>query len=172
MAADPFLPGTANSSGASGARIPLLPRNAIGREIKNSDQLNEVIAHWNSLPACPATFPCLAGGRLQKVPAGINFFSPFSSLDMRLKRQFNLGERARLTLAGEVFNLFNETNIRGSSNANYAGRNISIAPYQAAQNGQPAQMVQKNFYSPVSTAGGFFGSGGPRAFQFSARIEF
>jgi hypothetical protein len=82
-----------------------------------------------------------------------------------------LGERASLSLIGEGFNLFNETNIRGSSNANYAGRNNSISPYQAAQNGQPAQTVQTNFYSAVSTAGGFFGSGGPRAFQFAARIE-
>jgi hypothetical protein len=68
--------------------------------------------------------------------------------------------------------MFNETNIRGSSNTNYAGRSISISPYQAAQNGQPAQTVRANFYSPVTTAGGFFGSGGPRAFQFAARIEF
>src|SRR5450631_2261876 len=34
--------------------------------------------------------------------------------------------------------------------------------YLAAQNGQPAQTIQSNFYSPASTAGGFFGSGGPR----------
>jgi hypothetical protein len=30
--------------------------------------------------------------------------------------------------------------------------------------------VQANFYTPVSVAGAFFG--GPRAFQFAARIEF
>ena len=172
VAADTFLPGTGNINGASGARLPLLPRNAIGREIKNSNQLNSVIDRWNALPACPAAFPCLAGGALEHVPAGINFFSPFSSLDMRLKKDIRLSERAKLNLTGEGFNLFNETNIRGSSNANYAGRNLSIGPYQAAQNGQPAQTVQTNFYSPVSTAGGFFGSGGPRAFQFAARIEF
>jgi hypothetical protein len=172
VAADTFLPGTGNINGASGSRLPLLPRNAIGREVKNSSQLNAVIDRWNALPPCPAAYPCLAGGTLQSVPTGINFYSPFSSLDLRLKKDFRLGERASVSLIGEGFNMFNETNIRGSSNANYAGRNISIGPYQAAQNGQPAQTVQTNFYSAVSTAGGFFGSGGPRAFQFAARIEF
>jgi hypothetical protein len=172
VGADSFLPGTGGINGSSGSRLPLLPRNAIGRQIKNSDQLNAVIDRWNALPACPAAFPCLAGGALQHVPAGISFFSPFSSLDMRLKKDVRLGERAKLSLSGEGFNMFNETNIRGTSNANYAGRNIAIGPYQPAQNGQPAQTVQGNFYSPVSTAGGFFGSGGPRAFQFAAHIEF
>jgi hypothetical protein len=172
VAADTFLPGTANNSGASGSRLPLLPRNAIGREIKNSNQLNTVINRWNALPACPAVFPCNAGGQLQNVPSGVNYSSPFSSLDLRLKKEIALGDRGKLSLIGEGFNMFNETNIRGSSNANYAGRNISISPYQPAGNGQPAQAVQTNFYSPVSTAGGFFGSGGPRAFQFAARLEF
>jgi hypothetical protein len=172
VAADTFLPGTGSINGSSGSRLPLLPRNAIGREIKNSGQLNAVIDRWNALPACPGTYPCLAGGTLQHVPGGINFFSPFSSLDMRLKKGFQIGERAKLSLTAEGFNLCNETNIRGSSNANFSGRNISIGPYQPAQNGQPAQTVQANFYSAVSTAGGFFGSGGPRAFQFAARVEF
>ncbi len=172
VAADTFLPGTGNINGASGSRIPLLRRNAIGREIKNSDQLNAVINQWNALPPCPAAYPCLAGGTLQTVPSGIQFYSPFSSLDLRLKKDIPLGEHASLSLIGEGFNMFNERNIRGSSNANYAGRNIAISPYQAAQNGQPAQTVQTNFYSAVSTAGGFFGSGGPRAFQFAARIMF
>lgn len=175
VAADTFLPGTGNINGSSGARLPLLPRNAIGREIKNSNQLNAVIDRWNALPACPAAFPCLAGGRLQNVPAGINFSSPFSALDLRLKKEIRIRDRVTLSLVGEGFNMFNETNIRGSSNTNYAGRNIAIGAYVPAQSGPPpvpAQDVQANFYSPVSTAGGFFGSGGPRAFQFAARIDF
>jgi hypothetical protein len=173
--ADTFLPGTANSAGASGSRLPLLPRNAIGREVSNSNQLNAIIQKWNSLPACPAAFPCLAGGPLQTVPNGINFSSPFSSLDLRLKKEISFGERIKLSLIGEGFNMLNETNIRGSGAANFAGRNITISPYVPEQPGPPpvpAQAVQTNFYSAVSTAGGFFGSGGPRAFQFAARVDF
>jgi len=172
--ADTFLPGTA-INGASGSRLPLLARNALAREVRNSDQLNAIINRWNALPACPAAFPCLAGGTLQNVPSGINFASPFSSLDLRVRKDIRFGEFARLSLMGEGFNLFNETNIRGSTNTNFSGRNISIGPYVPAQPGPPpvpAQAVQANFYSPFSTAGGFFGSGGPRAFQFAARIEF
>jgi Carboxypeptidase regulatory-like domain/TonB dependent receptor len=169
--ADTFLPGTA-INGASGSRLPLISRNSLGREVKNSDQLNAFIDQWNRLPLCPAAFPCLAGGPLQHVPGGINFYSPFSSFDFRLKKDFLFKERVTLSLIGEAFNIFNETNIRGTSNNNYAGRNIAISPYQPAQDGQPAQAVQSNFYSAVTTAGGFFGSGGPRAFQFAARLAF
>jgi hypothetical protein len=169
--ADTFLPGTAINS-ASGSRLPLIGRNSLGRSVKNSNQLNAVIDKWNALAPCPGAFPCLAGGPLQHVPAGINFFSPFSSLDLRLMKVFKFRENMALNLIAEGFNLFNQTNIRGSSNNNYYGRNVSISPYQAAENGQPAQTVQTNFYSAVTTAGGFFGSGGPRAFQFAARFAF
>jgi hypothetical protein len=169
--ADTFLPGTA-INGASGSRLPIIGRNSLGRGIKNSNQLNAAINRWNALPACPAAFPCLAGGTLQNVPANINFYSPFSSFDLRLKKDIPFSDRWMLSLIGEGFNMFNETNIRGTTNNNYAGRNISISPYQAAQDGQPAQAVQTDFYSPVTTAGGFFGSGGPRAFQFAARLTF
>jgi Carboxypeptidase regulatory-like domain/TonB dependent receptor len=169
--ADTFLPGTA-INGASGSRLPITSRNSLGRQIKNSNQLNTLINQWNALPACPGAFPCLAGGTLQNVPANINFYSPFSSLDFRLKKDLIFKDRVTLSLIGEAFNILNETNIRGTTNNNYAGRNISISPYQPAQNGQPAQAVQSNFYSAVTTAGGFFGSGGPRAFQFAARLAF
>ena len=167
VAADTFLPGTASSvTGAQGSRLPLLSRNSLAREIKTSDQLNTTIDRWNALPPCPATTPCNAGGPIAHVPAGINFFSPFSSLDLRLRKSFTLREGITFSLIGEGFNLFNEVNVRGTSNANFSGRDISIAPYQ-----QTAP-VQTNFYKPVSTAGGFFGSGGPRAFQFAARLVF
>ncbi len=142
--ADTFLPGTAISC-ASGSRLPLLPRNALAREIKNSDQLNAVIDRWNALAPCSAAFPWLAGGTPQHVSSGINFASGFSSLDLRLRKEIALGSRVTLSLMAEGFNMLNQTNIRGTTNINYSGRNISTSPYQAAQNGQPAQTVQANF---------------------------
>jgi hypothetical protein len=163
--ADTFLPSTA-INGASGARLPLLPRNALGREVRNSNQLNALIAKWNALPACPGAYPCQAGGQIDKVPANIGFSSPFSSLDLRLRKKLSFGEHLSLSLIGEGFNLANQVNIRGSNTANFSGRNISIGAYQASA------PIQTNFFSPVSVAGGFFGSGGPRAFQFASRLEF
>jgi len=163
--ADTYIPSTA-INGASGARLPLLSRNAIGREIRNSDQLNAVIDQWNSLPACPGAYPCQAGGSIAKVPSHMSFSSPFSSLDLRVRKKFAFGERVSLNLIGEVFNVANQTNIRGTNTANFSGRNISIGPDPTGK------LVQANFFSPVSVAGGFFGSGGPRAFQLAARLEF
>jgi hypothetical protein len=163
--ADTFLPSTA-INGASGARLPLLPRNALGREVKNSNQLNASIDRWNALPACPSAYPCQAGGPIVNVPGNIDFSSPFSSFDLRLRKRFMFGDRLSLSLMGEGFNLANQVNIRGSNTANFSGRNISIGAYQASA------PVQTNFFSPVSVAGGFFGSGGPRAFQFATRLEF
>jgi len=147
------------------SRLPILSRNALGREIKNSDQLNQVINEWNSLPACPAPYPCLDGSPLQNVPAGINFFSPFSSLDMRLTKDFRFGEKMKLSLIAEGFNMFNATNVRGSTNANFSGRFIDLSPVGSG-------VSAANFYSAQSTAGGFFGSGGARAFQFAVRFAF
>jgi len=159
--ADTLLP-------ALNSRLPILSRNAIGREIKNSDQLNKLIDAWNALPACPAPAPCHAGSMLEHVPAGIDFFSPFSALDFRLTKGIRLGERMHLSLIGEAFNIFNFTNVRGFSKNSFSGRNISISP----DPGPIFNHVQANFYSPASIAGGFFGSGGPRAFQFAARLDF
>lgn len=163
--ADTFLPGTA-INGATGSRLPILSRNSLAREVKNSNQLNAAIDRWNSLPVCPAPYPCLAGGELAHVPSNIDFFSPFSSLDLRAKKEFSIKGGMTLSLIAEGFNMLNQTNVRGSTNTNFSGRNISISPYL------PSAPVQTNFYTPVSVAGGFFGSGGPRAFQLAARLEF
>lgn len=165
--ADTLLPSTSGINGSTGARLPLLSRNALGRSIKNSDQLNAAIHQWNALPSCPGAYPCNAGGPIANVPSRMNFFSPFSSFDMRLQKVFPIHEKMSVHLIGEVFNLFNEVNVRGTLKENYSGRNISISPLASTTGG-----VESNFYQAQTVAGGFFGSGGPRAFQFAMRFEF
>lgn len=163
--ANTLVPGLTTITGSTeSARLPILGRNSLGRSVQNSDQLNHWINVYNSLNVCPAPAPCRAGGLLQNVPGGINFFSPFSSLDLRLKKTIALREHLHLDLIAEGFNLFNFTNIRGTSSSNFSGRDVTINPVGGAP--------QTSFYTPQSTAGGFFGSGGPRAFQFAARLNF
>jgi len=171
--ADTFLPDL-NANGESlPARLPILARNSLGRSVHNSDQLNAIINEWNALPACPAPAPCNAGGPLETVPGGINFSSPFNSLDMRLAKNIRIGERLNLDLMAEAFNLFNSFNVRGFTNTSYSGRNINLVPVGTDQK-TPQNPNGENisFFNPVSTAGGFFGSGGPRAFQFAIRFSF
>ena len=71
----------------------------------------------------------------------------------------------------EVFNLFNVTNILGVSNRNYSGfSNVLVRDSNAP--GDPGYLTSSAFGRAVTTAGGVFGSGGPRAFQFAVRATF
>jgi hypothetical protein len=147
----------------AGQRFLGLRRNALAREVHNSTQLNAAIAAWDALSPCPppgpgVTLPCRLGGVLNPVAPGLHFGSWFDSWDTRVSRTFTIAERHNIELIGEVFNLFNITNIRGSNRLNYFGFANDI--------------TQPNFNQRLVTAGGFFGSGGPRAFQFAVRYSF
>jgi hypothetical protein len=71
----------------------------------------------------------------------------------------------------EVFNLFNVTNILGVSNVNYSGFS-NVLVRDSEQPGAPGFLRSSRFGQPVTTAGGVFGSGGPRAMQLAARVTF
>jgi hypothetical protein len=58
------------------------------------------------------------------------------------------------------------TNFLGVSNLNYSGFANTLSP----DTGNPS--YSSSFGQPVSTAGGVFGSGGPRAFQLAATFNF
>jgi hypothetical protein len=171
--ADTFLPDLNLDGESLPARLPILARNSLGRSVKNSTQLNQFINQWNALPGCPEPAPCNAGGPLENVPDGINFSSPFNSVDLRLMKDIAIRERYHVDLMAEAFNLFNSVNIRGFTNTSYSGRNISLVPV-GTNPPSPANPkgLDTTFFQPVSTAGGFFGSGGPRAFQFAVRFTF
>lgn len=152
-----FVPGLS-------ARLPILARNALGGDIKTGAELNSVINQWNNLGPCldtdplPRTSPCRVGSALAPVDPNLRFGDGFNALDLRVTKAFVIGERHRIEAIGEVFNLFNITNIRGFNRANFSGFNNNI--------------TSPEFNRPVRTAGGFFGSGGPRAFQLAVRYSF
>lgn len=180
---DAFVP-------ALGSRLPLLQRNALGRDINTGAELNTVITQYNGLPLCrvfvpgappslafpdPSArpFPCNFGTGafdamnnligiqplvLPLVNPNLEFGDAFNSLDLRITKSFTFAERHKFQVIGEVFNVFNITNIRGFNNNNYSGFNNAI--------------TAPEFNVPFRTAGGFFGSGGPRAFQFAVRYSF
>jgi hypothetical protein len=71
----------------------------------------------------------------------------------------------------EVFNLFNVTNILGASVKNYSGY-ANVLVRDAAEPIDPGYLRSSSFGEAINTAGGVFGSGGPRAFQFAVRTTF
>jgi hypothetical protein len=133
------------------SRIPTLQRNAGGRLFHNGAELNNFLRQVNAGGG-------VNGQLLPLVPDDARFNDNFNSLDLRVARPFKFGERARLEPIVEVFNLFNMTNVLGVSNRNYSGFSNVLG--------------SQDFGRAVTTAGGVFGSGGPRAFQFAARFTF
>jgi hypothetical protein len=86
------------------------------------------------------------------LPDNYSFDDTFCTLDLRLTHTILIGqERTRLLLFAEVFNLLNTANL-----VQYSGNLANPATF-----GQPSGRF-----------GQIFGSGGPRAVQLGARINF
>jgi hypothetical protein len=85
------------------------------------------------------------------LPADYEFGDNYVTQDLRLSRTFPFREKYKLTFIGEVFNLFNIANLSG-----YSGNLANTATF-----GQPTRRFDQ-----------VFGSGGPRAFQLGARVNF
>ncbi|HEX7176435.1 MAG TPA: TonB-dependent receptor [Pyrinomonadaceae bacterium] len=146
------------------ARLPSLQRNAGGRLFETGAELNAFITQLNAAGGVGAQ-------PLPLVSDDARFSDGFSSLDLRVSKDFRIGERVRLEPIAEVFNLFNVTNILGVSNVNYSGfSNVLVRDSNEAST--PGFLRSSSFGRPVTTAGGVFGSGGARAFQFAARLTF
>lgn len=146
-------------------RVPTIQRNAGGREFHNAQQLNAFIARTN---AAGGVYEASTSSDviLPQVSNNAHFNDSFNALDFRLDRTFTFAERYSVNVIGEAFNIFNVTNILGVSNLNYSGFSNALTP----DNNNPN--YSSSFGMPVSTAGGVFGSGGPRAFQLAMKLSF
>lgn len=147
-----------------GQRIPQLQRNAGGRLFHSGAQLNAFITQLNAAGG-------FGGQPLPLVSDNARFNDNFNSLDLRVSKVFRLGERLKIEPIVEAFNLFNVTNVLGFSKSNYSG----FSNVLARDSNDPTSagfLRSSSFGQAVTTAGGVFGSGGPRAFQFAARVTF
>ena len=87
-----------------------------------------------------------------------------------MSRSFVIG-RTRIEPIVEVFNVFDVANILGTSNVNYSGF-ANVLTRDSDDPASPGYLTSSQFGKPVTTAGGIFGSGGPRALQIAARVTF
>ena len=137
-----------NGDGTAGDLLPGTTVNAFNRSLNRSD-LDQLVGQFDRTYAGKSDAQGRAIPSL-KSPASYSFGGSFNSLDLRLTRSFVFCEPWRLSLIGEVFNLYNKANLSG-----YSGDLTSAA-----------------FGQPTSRATQVFGSGGPRAFQMAMRVSF
>lgn len=136
---------------ALNSRLPNVSRNAGGRSVRTCSDVNRAIDAWNASgpPRGSALPPVTCSGTLG---------DSFNSFDVRFSKALRFAERHKVELIAETFNLFNVTNVRGFNNNNFSGFNNAL--------------TSSGFGQPERVAGGFFGAGGPRAFQFALRYSF
>jgi outer membrane receptor protein involved in Fe transport len=144
-------------------RVPTLERNAGGRRFKTAGELNDYLRELNAGGG-------IDGVLLPLVRDDARFSDSFSSLDVRLSKSFELRSGHRLEAIVEVFNLLNTTNILGVSTRNYSGY-ANVLARDSEDPESPGYLTSSSFGQPVTTAGGVFGSGGPRAVQLGLRFE-
>lgn len=158
------------------SRVCELQRNAGTRQFKTGAELNAALTQINAAGGslCPNPDPSTGFKPRVLVPLvrdDLKLGDNFSSFDLRVSKVFKIGERWTIEPIAEVFNLFNVTNVLGVSNVNYSGfSNVLVRDNNDPSS--PGFLRSSNFGQAVTTAGGVFGSGGPRAFQFAARVTF
>jgi len=146
------------TNAVSGANTPLLA--VLGRgysDFLSKSELEDLVDEYNNTIAGTLTpagqAGVFAGQRYPRItlPSDYQLGDIFSSQDLRVTKSFGLQRGIEVRLIGEVFNLFNMSNL---TNYNY---NLVV----------PATFGKAN-----QRVGQTFGSGGPRAFQLAARVSF
>jgi hypothetical protein len=137
-----------NGDGTTGDLLPGTTVNAFNRRMGKAD-LERLVAEFNEAYAGERDALGTAIPRVA-LPGHYGFGDNFHALDVRLSRPFLIRSRVRLSLIGEAFNVFNASNLSG-----YSG-----------------DLTSAGFGQPTSRATQIFGSGGPRSFQFAARVSY
>ena len=164
---------------------------------QNADDIRSLVAKYNSsVPAAPTVLlPNVTaaqrdalGTQLPVIILPDNFSNSDSFLthDLRVTRSIAFGEKVKLQLIAEGFNIFNIANLTGfSGTLNALGRataasgGVPTLPNGArvdqgldCSGARAAFVCGLTFGQPTGRFSPIFGSGGPRAFQFAARVSF
>jgi len=145
-------------------RVPTLSRNAGARELQTASELNAYITSLNASGG-------IDGVPLPLVREDARLNDSFNALDLRLSRRFAVTKSMSLEVIVECFNVFNVTNILGVSKSNYSGF-ANVLARDSSNPADPGFLRSSSFGRALTTAGGVFGSGGPRAFQLGLRAQF
>jgi hypothetical protein len=145
-------------------RVPVFDRNAGGRDFDDAGELNDALRAINAAGG-------IDGVLLPLVGEDARFNDEFSSLDVRVARDFQVSPGLSIEAMVEVFNLLDTTNILGVSNTNYSGYS-NVLVRDSENPADPGYLRSSSFGQPITTAGGVLGSGGPRAVQLGVRFEF
>ena len=137
-----------NGDGTTGDLLPGTTVNQFNRSLGKPD-LQRLVGTFNQtyagkLDARGTLLPLIA------LPSSYEFGDSVMTQDLRLSSGLKVRDRLRITLMGEVFNVFNISNLSGYSNS----------------------LIGAGFGQPKSRVTQVFGSGGPRALQFGTRIDF
>jgi hypothetical protein len=142
--------GAVENGEASGSPLPGIGYNQLGVN-EGKAALIQAVNEFNQNYAGKTT----TTGVISPIVLPANWSLPrsFNSQDIRVTKVIKLGtERAKLSLIGECFNVFNIANLGGYSyNLGPSGAGFGVA---------------------TSAQGNVFGSGGPRAFQLAAKFNF
>lgn len=177
--------GTFDTDG-DGAFAFLLPGsgiNSFGRG-QDANDIRRLVDAYNAAIPAPKDTPLQLIGRDKRDTVGAaypfivlpdNFSSGDSFLahDVRLTRTIKFTERIRLNLIAEGFNVLNIANLGG-----FSGSLASAAYIRPVANAQgvittPGRNNPNNLFGQAtSRVSPIFGTGGPRAFQFAARLNF
>jgi hypothetical protein len=137
-----------NGDGTTGDLLPGAAVGALNRRLSRSDLLRLVDQFNKSYAGTTDSHGRAIPGL--RLPVNYALGDDFHALDLRLSRSFLFRERLRLSLIGEVFNLYNSANLTGHG----------------------GDLTSPAFGQPTARATQVFGSGGPRAFQLALRMSF
>lgn len=183
-----------NGDGVNGSLLPGSHRGSLGRDVDSVAKLNGLIRQYNSTLAGK---PLPRGGLspyLLELPDSTKFGDSFISQDLQLSKVVRIKERLELEFIGQMFNLFNISNLVGSAGLPTTPFSGVLTTINANTAGLPTGFTLASGGSLMNTAGtralagvdratafGNFsavrpsiptGTGLPRASQFGFRIRF